>query len=96
MASQARRRGGRPSSASAATRTDAQLRTDLQIWDHHPALRAFRSGERFEALPEDGVAVVNADDRYHDDFVRRTPARNVVRCSEPASRRSVVEASPTR
>lgn len=36
-------------------------------------------GQILEALPEDGVAVVNADDRYHDEFVRRTPARNVVR-----------------
>ena len=36
-------------------------------------------GQLLEALPEDGVAVINADDAYHDSFVRRTGARNVVR-----------------
>lgn len=36
-------------------------------------------GQLLEALPSNGVAVVNVDDAYHDDFVRRTGARNIVR-----------------
>ena len=35
-------------------------------------------GQLLEALPENGVAVINRDDAYHDQFRRRTGARNVV------------------
>jgi len=41
-------------------------------------------GQLLEALPADGVAIVNVDDPYHEDFVRRTSARNVIRFGEAA------------